>query len=97
MKKNSKKNTNELTWVNDRFAIDGVNNYSDDVTFFNLHVKTALGDMTVYGCRVISGSKGDFISFPSRKGEDDKYYNYCFIKFSDDDTESIIDTVAGMI
>ena len=97
MKKNSKKNTNELNWVNDRFAVDGVNNYSDDVTFFNLHVQTELGDLTIYGCRVISGSKGDFISFPSRKGEDDKYYNYCFIKFSEDDMNLIIDTVAGMI
>lgn len=30
--------------------------------------------VTIYGCRVVEGKNGDFISFPQRKGSDGKYY-----------------------
>ncbi|MBO5957277.1 MAG: hypothetical protein J6Q39_06960 [Bacteroidales bacterium] len=95
-KKTDKKNEKKLTWINDSFAIDGVNNYSDECTFFNLHVKSEIGDIVIYGCRVVSGSKGDFIAFPSKKVED-RYLNICWIQLSDDITAAIIDAVSDMI
>ena len=30
--------------------------------------------VTIYGVRVVDGSNGAFLSMPSRKGNDDKYY-----------------------
>lgn len=49
-----------------------------------------LNGVTVYGCwyreyedRKNPGDKKAFISFPSRKGNDGKYYNYAYIKIDD--------------
>ena len=96
-KTETKKNQESLNWVNDTFAVDHVNNYSDDLTFFNLHIKSSAGDVTIYGCKVISGSKGDFISFPSQKGSGDKYFNHAFVNLSDDISSAIIDAVSDQI
>lgn len=99
MKKNTKsKETkkNTLKWVNDAFAVDRVNNYSDELTFFTLVVKSALGDIYINGCKIVSGSKGDFIAFPARENEG-KYYNHVFINLTDEVTEAIINAVSEMI
>ena len=61
-------------------------NQVNDVVFFDMVVN----GVTIYGCKVVEGSKGDFISFPSHKGKDGKYYNHAYIKLSDADTSKII-------
>lgn len=61
-------------------------NQVNDVVFFDMVVN----GVTVYGCKVVEGSKGDFISFPSHKGKDGKYYNHVYIKLSDADSQKII-------
>ena len=38
---------------------------------------------TVYGCRIVDGKNGKFLSFPSRKDSDGNYYNYARITDSD--------------
>ena len=53
--------------------------------------------VTIYGCRVIEGKEGDFVSFPSHKGKDDKYYNHCYIKLSDEATKDIIHQVEELL
>ena len=35
------------------------------------------GGFAVHGVRVIEGSKGAFIAFPSRKGKDGKWHDIC--------------------
>lgn len=35
----------------------------------------------IYGCKLLEGSNGLFIAFPSRKGNDGKYYNHA--RFTD--------------
>ena len=32
----------------------------------------------IKGCRIVSGSKGDFVSWPSRKQDDGKYWNHVY-------------------
>ena len=52
--------------------------------------------ITLYGLRVVSYKKGDFISFPSRKvtnGIDTDYYNHFYIALSDDQVDEIIEAV----
>ena len=61
-------------------------NQVNDTVFFDMEVN----GVTIYGCKVVEGSKGDFISFPSHKGKDGKYYNHAYVKLSDDDPKSII-------
>lgn len=70
-----KKNT--LNWIDDQFAVSGVRNYSDNVCFFNLYVKSAVGSVAIYGCKVVTNKKGeDFISFPSSAYESEGKTNY---------------------
>lgn len=61
-------------------------NQVNDTVFFDMVVN----GVTIYGCKVVEGSKGDFISFPSHKGKDGKYYNHAWVKLSDEDTKKII-------
>lgn len=61
-------------------------NQVNDTVFFDMVVN----GVTIYGCKVVEGSKGDFISFPSHKGKDGKYYNYAYVKLSEADSQKII-------
>lgn len=100
-----KKNTNEakketkvtLNWIDDKFAIDRVNNFSDNCTFFNLYVKTGIGNVAIYGAKVVSTSEGnDFIAMPSRKNGD-QFYPECSIRFDDGIESRIIEEVGKLI
>lgn len=48
----------------------------------------------IYGCRLVENrrTKEAFISYPSRKGSDDKYYAHA--RFLDDVPQDIIDKIA---
>ena len=50
--------------------------------------------VTIYGCWYREGEKDgkeyQMISFPSQKGKDDKYYNYCWFNIDDDLKSDII-------
>ena len=49
----------------------------------NIFVDLEINGVTIYGCRFVEGSKGNFVSFPSHKGKDGKYYNYAYIKLDE--------------
>lgn len=44
-------------------------------TFLDLEVN----GVKIYGCRYVESKNGDFISFPSYKAKDGKYYNYAYV------------------
>lgn len=62
-----------------------------------VYFDVVINGVTIYGCKVIEGKNGDFISFPSHKGKDDKYYNYAYVKLSDEDTSEIVKQVEEML
>lgn len=68
-------------------------NQVDDLVFFDVEIN----GVTIYGCKVVEGKNGDFISFPSHKGKDGKYYNYAYIKLTDEQAKDIISQVENMI
>lgn len=68
-------------------------NQVKDLVFFDVEIN----GVTIYGCKVVEGKNGDFISFPSHKGKDDKYYNHAYIKLSDEQTKEIISQVENML
>lgn len=70
------------------FEVKNVNQYKDTV-FFNV----IINGVTIYGCRVVEGQNGDFIAFPSKKGNDGKYYNHVYVALSDEDSEKILEEV----
>lgn len=101
-KKEEKKNTSkkQLNWIDDQFAVSGVKNYSDNCTFFNLYVKSAVGNVAIYGCKVITGEKGYFIAYPSTPYDSNgetKYREHASIIFNDEMQNKIIDAVADQI
>lgn len=64
-----------------------------DLVFFDVEIN----GVTIYGCKVVEGKNGDFISFPSHKGKDDKYYSHAYIKLTDEQTKEIISQVENML
>lgn len=98
MKKNTTENKEvKLNWIDNKFAVSKVNNFSDSCTFFNLYLKTSVGNVAIYGCKVVS-SEGhdDFIAMPSRKNGDN-FYPECSIRFDSGMEEAIIKEVGKNI
>lgn len=56
-----------------------------------------INGVSIYNCRVVEGKNGDFISFPSHKGKDNKYYSHAYIKLTDEDQAEIISQVEKML
>ena len=73
--------------ANHRFSVERVHKFDDGSITFNMMVD---GFVQIYGCRIYDGKDGKpFISFPSRKGNDGKYWNHVYMKLSEDQTEEI--------
>lgn len=67
------------------FEVKNVRVYNQTI-FFTL----IANDITIYGCKVCADSNGkDFISFPSQKAKNNKWYNHVYVKF-DSETEGQI-------
>ena len=48
---------------------------------FNLAISSKAGSdpfIIIRGCKIISGQKGEFISYPARKMDDGKYFNHVY-------------------
>lgn len=65
-----------------RVALVGKNN--------TVFADVVLNGITIYGMTVVEGKNGDFLSFPSRKGNDGKYYSICWARLSDEDQKNIL-------
>lgn len=53
-----------------------------------------LNGVTIYNCTVAETKDGDFfISFPSRKGTDGKWYSYVYFRLSEEDQNAILEAV----
>lgn len=57
-----------------------------------------LNGINIYGCFVVeSEEKGDFISFPKRKGKDGNYYSIVWAKLSAADSTAILQEVERLL
>lgn len=93
-KKSSKKeNTQERDFTKvtsfDVSHVRVVEAKNGDLVFFSL----TINGVTINSCRVATGKKGDFISFPQTQGKNGDYYNVVYIPLSDDDVAKILDRV----
>lgn len=61
----------------------------NNVVFFSL----ILNGVIINNCKVVEGQHGDFISLPSYKGSDGKYYSHVYFKFSEEDMQKVLDLV----
>lgn len=66
---------------------------NDDKVYFTLVVNGVF----INNCRVATGSKGDFVSFPSYKGKNGNYYNYAYVSLDDATTAKIMEIIQAVI
>lgn len=91
MKVNTKKNNG----INDQgklIVVKRAKQFDDGKIIIDLIVN----DVTIYGCRLIEGKNGIFVSFPQRKGKDDKYYNIAYVALSKSDVDNIVAQIEKM-
>lgn len=56
-----------------------------ETTFLDLEVN----GVKIYGCRFINGKNGNFVAFPSHKGQDGQYYNIAYVPLTEDHVNQI--------
>lgn len=79
--------------VQHSYSVRRAKEFKDGGIVFDLNVD----DITIYGCRVIQGKKGDFVAFPQRKGGDGKYYSHVYIALTEDETQEILEKVCMIL
>ena len=85
MSRRNKENAEEQKTVVSDLKVLRAKEYKG-TTFLDLEVN----GVKIYGCRYVEGKNGDFISFPSYKAKDGKYYNYAYVDL-DEAMVSLID------
>lgn len=93
MKVNTKKN-NEINKQEGKIiAVKRAKEFDWGISF-----DVIVNDVTIYGCKLIQKKDSDemFVAFPARKGTDGKYYNYAYVKLSDEDTQNIVAQIEKM-
>lgn len=71
-----------------KVTIKWVNPEKDGKVRAICNVEVLEKSLTLYGVKIIKGSKGVFAAAPSSKGKDDKYYSTAF--FGDELSRSIV-------
>lgn len=85
--------TSETKTYNHEYAVRRAVQFVNKDVLFDL----TIDDFTIYDCRVVEGKNGDFISLPSRKGKDGKYWGIVYKRFSQDETSLILDMVSAVL
>lgn len=90
------KKPNENAEVTKEIAVENarVLTYKDTTTvLFNMIVN----GVTIYGCKVVEGKNGDFVSFPQTKDKNGKYWNVAYVKLTEQETKEVLEMVEVMI
>lgn len=70
-----------------KLAVTRAHQFDDGSVTFDMSVD---GFVFIYGCRIYDGKDDKpFISFPSRKGNDGKYWNHAYMKLSEEQVEDL--------
>ena len=73
------------------WAVDRIKQWDDGSVTFDLQIAVAPERyLTVYGCRIAKGRQDDFVSWPSRKGKDGKYYSHAYLRLTQAEQDAII-------
>ena len=77
-----------------KWSVSNMRAWDDGGVTFALNLEVASKRLvTIYGCRIAEGKEGSFISFPSRKGKDGKYYSHAYVRLTEEEQEEIIEEV----
>ena len=78
---------------NFEFEVSNVRVTESDKVYFTIN----LNGVIINNCRVATGNKGDFVSFPSYKSKNGNYYNYAYVSLSDEQTAEIMAAIQTAI
>lgn len=83
----------KMNTVITEFSVDRTHEFDDGSVCADL----TINGVKIYGVRVVEtqrdGKDVEFLSFPSRKGSDGKYYSHVYVPMSDEDQQKIIDAI----
>lgn len=85
----TKNKKNEVKAVDHEIKVNRAHQFEDGSVAIDLDVN----GVSIYNAVLREGKNGMFVSWPSRKGKDDKYYSHVFVKLSEADIKSIIEQV----
>lgn len=72
------------------FEVGRVTDTGSGIPFFDL----TINGVTIYGCAVRSTNQGEaFIAWPTRKGQDGRWYKHAWAPLTQDDADTIIKAV----
>ena len=74
----------------------------DDQEGCNIAVDLKINGVTIYGCfyregKDKNGKDYQMVSFPSHQGKDGKYYNYAYVKLTDEDVKKISEDIEKLL
>ena len=87
----TKKNT-EKKEVKKEIKVTRGHVFDDGSVAFDMEVN----GVSIYNSTLRDGKNGQFVSFPSRKGKDGKYYSHCFIQLSKEDVANIVEQLEAL-
>ena len=67
--------------------------FDDDGIQFALDIKIGDRLVTIYNCRIREANDVNFISFPSRKGKDGKYYSWAYVQLTQEEQDAVIEMI----
>ena len=66
--------------------------FDDGTVAFDMEVN----GVSIYHSTLREGKNGQFVSFPSRKAKDGKYYSHVYVKLSEEDIKSIVEQLEAL-
>ena len=92
--KNSKADNKERNYTEiSKFEIVNVRMFQNGGVVANIKIN----DIMIYGVRVLESVKGDFLSFPQRKGSDGKYYHIVYVSLSPHDQKAMLAAIEAAL
>ena len=85
----TKKAEKKVEAANNEIKVTRAHQFEDGAVAIDLEVN----GVSIYNATLREGKNGMFVSFPSRKGKDGKYYSHVYVKFSEDDVKNIVEQV----
>lgn len=62
----------------------------------NVAFDMEINGVSIYNSTLREGKNGQFVSFPSRKAKDGKYYSHVYVKLSEDDVKAIVEQLEAL-
>ena len=92
IKTKAKKETKKEEAVKNVIKVTRGHVFDDGSVAFDMEVN----GVSIYNSTLREGKNGQFVSFPSRKAKDGKYYSHVYVKLSEEDVLTIVEQLEAL-